>query len=80
MIEVEHAGGWEPNVYRPYHSTDDTPKAKPKRQYEGLPSLPRVSKPPSIGDGLVAADDKLTKANDNDIRARNLTLKSKNLK
>ena len=77
-IKVEHAGGWDPSTYLPYCIDGSTYKT-PKRQYEGLPSLPRVSKPTGVEevkpkpDATPVLDKALEDAITNDLKSRNIT-------
>jgi hypothetical protein len=64
VIEVQHAGDWDPTQYRNYTEPDRTYK-RPKRRYEGLPALSPVSRPCPL-------DEKLEQANVNDLKTKNL--------
>ena len=85
-IRVEHAGGWNPNTYLPY-CVDGSSYKTPKRKYEGLPSLPRVSKPKGLEQvepkpDAKPFDKRIDEANKKDLTARSITLrdlKSKNI-
>ena len=80
-IKVEHSGGWD-NSYRNYTDPDRKYK-KPKRRYEGLPSLPRVSKPTGVEqvkpkpDATPVLDKALEDAITNDLKSRNLNTPDK---
>ena len=80
-IKVEHAGDWDPTQYRNYTDPDRTYK-RPKRRYEGLPSLPRVSKPQGLTEvtpkqDATPVDESISKANNNDLKSRNLNTPDK---
>jgi hypothetical protein len=75
-VTVEHSGDWNPHQYRNYTDPDRKYK-KPKRRYEGLPSLPRVSKPEGLTEvkpksDPTPVDESISKANNNDLKSRNL--------
>ena len=80
-IKVEHSGGWD-NSYRNYTDPDRKYK-KPKRRYEGLPSLPKVSKPTGVEDvkpkldATPVLDKALEQAITNDLKSRNLNTPDK---
>ena len=80
-IKVEHSGGWD-NSYRNYTDPDRKYK-KPKRRYEGLPSLPKVSKPTGVEDvkpkldASPVLDKALEQAITNDLKSRNLNTPDK---
>ena len=79
-IKVEHAGGWD-NSYRNY-TEPDRKYNNPKRQYEGLPSLQRVSKPQGLKEvtpkqDATPVDESISKANNNDLKSRNLNTPDK---
>ena len=80
-IKVEHAGGWD-NSYRNY-TEPDRKYNNPKRQYEGLPSLQRVSKPTGVEqvkpkpDATPVLDKALEDAITNDLKSRNLNTPDK---
>ena len=77
-IKVEHAGDWDPTQYRNYTEPDRTYK-RPKRRYEGLPSLPRVSKPQGLTevtpkqDASPLVDKSLQDANKKDLKSKNIS-------
>jgi hypothetical protein len=80
-IKVEHSGGWKPNTYLPY-CVDGSSYKTPKRKYEGLPSLPRVSKPKGLEQvepkpDAKPFDESISKANNKDLKARNLNTPDK---